>query len=341
MTRTGKAQPAAQTRASVWLPLLLLLFFVSGALALVYQVIWTRMMIEIFGSTALAVGTVLAAFMSGLAAGSWALGRLSDRRPDCLRLYALLELGIAVAALGSHLLLDWMTTAYPEIYRVFGSSAATFATVRFVLAFLLVMAPTVLMGGTLPVLARLLALQRHRIGASLSTLYAVNTFGAVAGVLLTGFVLIGRFGIHAPLYGAIVGNGLIGAAAFLLSRRGVRMQQPGMEPPGSEACSPAAPQPLPRGIHRLALVGLGLSGFTSFAYEVYWTRSLVFILGNSTYALTTMLSAFLTGIAVGGWLIRYPLARAIDRAALFGWIQVLLGVCSALALPLLFLLFDP
>jgi spermidine synthase len=163
----------------------------------------------------------------------------------------------------------------------------------------------------------------------------------VAGVLLTGFVLIGRFGIHAPLYGAIVGNGLIGAAAFLLSRRGVRMQQPGMEPPGSEACSPAAPQPLPRGIHRLALVGLGLSGFTSFAYEVYWTRSLVFILGNSTYALTTMLSAFLTGIAVGGWLIRYPLARAVDRAALFGWIQVLLGVSSALALPLLFLLFDP
>ena len=80
---------------------------------------------------------------------------------------------------------------------------------------------------------------------------------------------------------------------------------------------------------RLSVIGLGISGFTSFAYEIYWTRSLVFILGNSVYALTTMLSAFLTGIALGGWLVRHLITRFPDRTALFGWIQVLLGGHSA------------
>ncbi len=92
---------------------------------------------------------------------------------------------------------------------------------------------------------------------------------------------------------------------------------------------------------RIVVIGLGISGLTSFAYEIYWTRSLVFILGNSTYALSTMLSAFLTGIALGGYLVRFAIRRFRDRVAIFGWIQVLLGVLSALALPFLFAVDDP
>jgi spermidine synthase len=321
--------------------LILLLFFVSGALALVYQVVWARMMMHVFGSTAIAVGTVFAAFMSGMAIGAWLIGKIADKSPDCLRLYAWLEIGIALAALVSHILLSRISPAHLAIYEFLGSSAVVFAFVRFLLAFLLVMGPTVLMGATLPVLSQLFV-SRHftKVGITLSTLYATNTFGAVIGVLLTGFFLIGSYGIHVPVYIAVAGNLVIGCVAWIASRRwpdGLTRQ---LRSPEQQAGRGSADSLVSSRTFHVILIGLGISGFTSFAYEIYWTRSLVFILGNSTYALTTMLSAFLTGIALGGYLIRFLLGPIKDRAVIFGCIQVFLGVFSALALPLLFSIGD-
>lgn len=320
--------------------LVLALFFLSGALALVYQVVWARMMTHIFGTTALAVGTVLAGFMSGMALGSWAAGRLADRTANGLRLYAWLEIGIAAAAIAAHLLLHQLEVAGPAFYRMLGGSDVLVAILRFLIVFLLVMMPTLLMGATLPVLTRFLVRRAGAVGGRLSSLYAVNTFGAVCGVLLTGFYLIGRFGIHAPVWAAVAGNLVIGCVAWLVSARA-----PAMAPPASDGPGPVGgdrdPISLDRRTLRLIVFGLGLSGFTSFAYEIYWTRSLVFILGNSTYALTTMLAAFLTGIALGGYLVRFLLARLPDKAAVFGWIQVMLGLLSALALPALFGISEP
>lgn len=334
MTREKNAEPSYL--------LVLMLFFVSGALALVYQVVWSRMMSHVFGSTALAVGTVLAAFMSGLAVGSWYIGRLADRSTNRLRLYAWLEIGIALSALVSHLVLERMDAYYPALHGLLGGSTPALALVRFLAAFLLVMAPTVLMGATLPVLSRFVVTSSDGVGTRLSTLYSVNTLGAVIGVLLTGFVLIGSYGIHIPVFGAVIGNLLIGCIAWIAARQQDR--------PAPEA-GPAAARPdgnveFAGGASdayslKLVLLGLAISGFTSFAYEIYWTRSLVFILGNSTYALTTMLSAFLTGIAIGAYLVRFAIAGFSDRVAVFGWIQLLLGVLSALALPLLFSIDDP
>jgi spermidine synthase len=323
--------------------LVLLLFFISGALALIYQVVWSRMMMHVFGSTAMAVGTVLAAFMSGMAIGSWVFGKIADRKRNCLRLYAWLEIGIALAALLSHILLSQISPAHLAIYKLVGSSAAVFAVVRFLLAFLLVMVPTVLMGATLPVLTRYLVRHKTSVGIKLSTLYATNTFGAVAGVLISGFFLIGYYGIHVPVYIAVAGNLLIGCIAWLASIRFPDTSSAALPPTGESepGRSPISGTLLPPGIYRLILFGLGISGFTSFAYEIYWTRSLVFILGNSTYALTTMLSAFLTGIALGGYLIRFFFNRIKDHSVIFGWIQILLGIFSALALPLLFSFDDP
>ncbi len=319
--------------------LILLLFFVSGALALVYQVVWSRMMMYVFGSTAIAVGTVLAAFMTGMASGSWYLGKVADRSRNCLRLYAWLEIGIAMTALLSHVLLSQIAPAYPAIYELVGSSAGVFAIVRFAMAFALVAMPTFLMGATLPVLTRFLVPRKILVGVNLSTLYATNTFGAVAGVLVTGFYLIGEYGIHVPVYIAVTGNLLIGLIAWIASIR-VPVSPRALRAPVAETTALAG-KAIGEGTFRIILFGLAVSGLTSFAYEIYWTRSLVFILGNSTYALTTMLSAFLTGIALGGYGIRFLIKRVRDRAALFGWIQVCLGIFSALALPLLFTLADP
>lgn len=322
--------------------LVLLLFFTSGALALVYQVVWTRMMMHVFGSTAIAVGTVLAAFMSGMAVGAWFFGKKADHARNCLRLYALLEIGIAVAALVSHLLLHELGPAHRAIFEWAGSSPAIFSTIRFLLAFVLVMAPTVLMGATLPVLTRFFLKPGAMIGVNLSTLYAINTFGAVCGVLLTGFYLIGTYGVHVPVYLAALGNLLIGGIALVAAKRigpSSHIRSSGRPIPDKRAFG--SDLVLEPGLYRVILFGLGLSGFTSFAYEIYWTRSLVFILGNSTYALTTMLSAFLTGIALGGYLVRFIIRRVRDRSVVFGWLQVLIGVFSAMALPLLFGVADP
>ena len=104
--------------------LILMLYFVSGAFALVYELVWSRLLMHVFGSTALALGTVLAAFMAGLAIGSWWIGKRADTSKNCLRLYAYLEIGLALAALLSHLLLSRIGPAYLALYDVFGFSAA-------------------------------------------------------------------------------------------------------------------------------------------------------------------------------------------------------------------------
>lgn len=328
--RQGLAQPVIRI-------LVLLLFYVSGALGLVYQVVWSRMMMHVFGSTAVAVGTVLAAFMSGLAVGAWLIGKWADRSRNGLRMYAYLELAIALAAWLSHQLLYRLAPAHQALYELAGSSDIGFAVLRFALAFALIMLPTMLMGATLPVLSRFLIGRESLVGVGLSTLYSVNTLGAVSGVLLAGFYLIGTYGIHTPVHLAVAGNFLIGCAAWLVSRRMGETTSPPAAVPRNEPL----PKPVSPAVLRLILVTLGVSGFTSFAYEIYWTRSLVFILGNSVYALTTMLSAFLSGIALGGWLVRFLIARTADRVFLFGWIQVLIGLLSALALPFVFTVAEP
>jgi len=296
--------------------LVLSLFFFSGAFGLVYQIVWVRMLTQVFGSTATAVGIVLAAFMSGLALGSWLLGKAADRSTDTLRFYAILEIGIGCTALIAHFLLARITPAYLTLYEISGHSEAMLALVRFVLAFGLVMAPTFLMGATLPVLARFVLRRLSAAGADLSTLYAVNTAGAVTGVLACGFYLIGTLGIHMSVYVAVAGNlglGLIAWAASIW----VKAAPPVPQPPSHAKQEPVgSTEPASSGkTWTLLLFALFLSGLTSFAYEIYWMRSLVFLLGNSTYA--------------------------VDRVALFGWIQVFIAVSSAVALPLLFVFLEP
>ncbi len=323
--------------------LVLTLFFFSGACGLVYQVVWARMLTQVFGTTAAAVGVALAAFMSGLALGGWLLGKLADRSPNPLRLYALLELGIGLTALATHLGLAHMTPLYVALYEISGHSAATLAIARFVLAFVLIMTPTCLMGATLPVLARFFVRRLEVAGADLSTVYAINTLGAVLGAMGSGFYLIGALGIDATVYVAVAANLALGLLAGIAAGRvapPLRRQVPRaavtpVDPPGAGAASRVDRSFL------LLLVGLGVSGLTSFAYEIYWTRSLVFVLGNSTYALTTVLTAFIAGIALGGLLARLVVDRVADRLALFGWTQLLIAVSAGVAVPLLLAVADP
>ena len=216
MAAEAETRPQAPGRPGATLAALLVLFFVSGACSLVYQLIWARMLVVVFGVGTWAVSTVLAAFMAGLALGSFGFGRLADRRGEPLRVYGLLELGIAAAALLIPAGIAGLEGVCAALSRVTGD--AGFAAARFALTFALLLAPTTLMGATLPVLSRFAVVRRSEAGQGVGRLYAANTFGAAAGCLITAFALLPHMGTWGATAAAAAGNALAGIAAVLLNR---------------------------------------------------------------------------------------------------------------------------
>jgi spermidine synthase len=319
-----------------------ILFFISGACGLIYEVVWSRMMMLIFGRSVLAVGTVLAAFMLGLSLGSFLLGKYADRSRSPLRLYALYEIGAGVTALGASLLLARVSPLYIWVHDVVGGHSLVFGVVRFFIAFTLVILPTTLMGATLPILSRAVVKHLSRVGHELGTLYAINTIGAVGGSLAAGFYLIGHFGLHKTVYVAVFGNLAVGMLAWVASAR-YRMAD--LAEPVSSTQAPenvaahakAAVRQTPKS-HLVVMGAFAFSGLASFAYEIFWTRSLIFMLGNTTYAFTLMLTSFLLGIAIGGYGIRFLSDIIKTPLRLFAMVEFLIGISSAVALPVLFFL---
>ncbi|HYD82819.1 MAG TPA: hypothetical protein VEA63_02180, partial [Opitutus sp.] len=180
-------------------PQLSLLFFVSGAVALVYETVWQRQFALVFGSAAPATAAVLAAYFAGLGAGSVAIGRWARRCERPLRAYALLECGIAIGALTTPLWLAGAETLYPVIYDSAAMQPAVFVALRLVVAFAVMAMPTFCMGGTLPLLARWIDAGERRWGRTAGWLYVVNTAGAALGALCFPFVLFPRLGLAQTL----------------------------------------------------------------------------------------------------------------------------------------------
>jgi len=313
---------------------LLGLFFLSGMCGLIYEVVWSRMLVVTFGSTTLAISTVLSSFMAGLALGSFAFGRLADRRRDPLRMYAILEVGIGLSALLVPVAFSGLTAIYPWIYRGLQESFYPFNLVRFLLCFAVLLVPTALMGGTLPVLSTFFIRRSRGIGPGLGRLYSVNTFGAMVGCFAAGFLLIEFVGVRGAGSLAAVLNLLIAGATVLLIRHG------GEEADSVGEIEPAVSDRARRtGLAILILCAFGLSGFASMAYEVLWTRVLVYALSSSVYAFAVMLTTFLGGIAIGSVLfVRYA-RRDRDYVRVFGAVEILIGLCAVASIPILGHLF--
>lgn len=317
-------------------PLLYLLFFLSGAAGLVYQIVWTRMLVLVFGNTMLATATVLAAFMAGLAAGSYALGVYVDRRPRPLvKLYALLEIGVGLSALAFPLLLAAATPLYSISYRALEGDLVVLNLVRFAVCFGLISVPTFLMGGTLPVLLKRFAGSEGTIGTETGLLYGWNTGGAVAGTVASGYLLLRVLGMERTTWLAVTLNLAVAAVAWAMAGR-----EPGAarEAPPAREVTPGAP--VATRLHgpwtrRAVLLGIGLSGFCALAYEVFWTRMLNLFLHNTVYSFTAILATFLVGIAVGSLVYSQLLSRVRDQVPLFVGLEVGIGL-AAYATPFLF-----
>jgi len=274
----------------------LTLFFLSGATGLAYEIIWTRQIGILLGNTVYVVSMVLAAFMGGLAAGSFFLGRWADRRTDHLRIYGLLEIAVALYCISLPWLIDRTVPLFRTIYAATGGSGPLLQTIRACVAWLLLLVPSFLMGGTLPVLSKFVVRTPGSYGEDMGLLYAVNTLGAVVGTLGTGFLFIRAFGVGATLLGATAVTGTVGVMSLVLHARVPASALPTREEKRPE---PAARPEGETEAFWIATAVFAVSGFAAMSYEVIWTRLLALFVGPSTYAFTIVLAAFICGLAYG------------------------------------------
>jgi spermidine synthase len=363
----------------------LALFFFGGTSALIYEVVWFRLLSLAFGVSVYAVSAVLTAFMGGLALGSWLFGRVVARiaaeRPGdgaLLRMYALLQVGVGLCALLAPLVFAQLGGLYVWIYRQFAPDFYSFNLIRFGLAALVLLAPTFLIGGTLPVMSQLLARHERSRGGDLGALYAANTFGGVVGACMAGLVLIRWLGANNTVYLAAAIDWICAGFALALAadrrpttddrrpttddrrpttdaraastkHKGQKTKKTVQPRSRSPIPDPRSPIPNPRAAghalsfsilnfqfsisaERLALWGFALSGFAALGYEVVWTRLLSIFTLNAVFSFTIMLTTFLVGLALGGALAARRVDRTADPLALFGSLELGIGVCGVLVL---------
>jgi spermidine synthase len=287
--------------------LIALLFVFSGFSSLIYQVVWTRLLVLVFGSTTFATSTVLAVFMGGLALGSFVAGRLTDsvRRPFLW--YGILEGVIGVWALLIPAMFTAAVPGYKLAWQAWHLSMLPFSLLRFLMAAAILILPTSCMGATLPLLSKFVTKRLDYVGRRIGTLYAANTFGAVGGAALAGFVLLPLIGLQATtIVSAAINFVLLGVVFWLAPKLERSSETVPRVTATSVNAALASATPL---TVLLTMLAFSVSGAVAMVYEVGWTRTLLMVIGSSTYAFTVMLTSFLVGIFLGSLIC----ARFVDR----------------------------
>jgi len=304
-------------RTGALTPLICLFFLASGSSALIYQVAWVRILGVSFGTTIYAISTVLTIFMAGLALGSYFFGRWIDRWPRPLMVYGCLELALAVYVALLVVGMPWVQEITVSLLRGRDLSHTTTSLIKFAIAGLVLLAPTTLMGGTLPVLAKFVTRSPQTIGRWLGLLYGLNALGAVFGSLVAAYVLILWLGVNGTILLAAFISALVGLASCGLALRMDSGSREEMSPASREdapSADPASVGPTPISetpgsrlavLHTVAFS----SGFAILAAEVLWTRLFINFLTANVLVFATILGAFLTGIALGSFLV----SRWVDR----------------------------
>ncbi|MCC6006293.1 MAG: hypothetical protein JJU40_01295, partial [Rhodobacteraceae bacterium] len=273
------------------------LFALSGAAALIYQVLWVRELGLLFGSTAQAAALTIAIFFTGIATGGWLFGRWSGRLRRPLRAFGLVEIGVAATALGHFLVSDAYFAIYPALFAAVGGVPVLEAALKAGVAATILLPSAILMGGTLPLMGQHVIRARASLGRAGSALYAVNTAGGAIGALAAGFFLPMWLGFSGAYLLAVGLDLFVGLSAVLIARRTLPMV--------AEARS--APTTIPA---RLWLIAFA-SGFATLAVEVIWTRAFAQVLQNSVYTYALVLTVFLAALSLGA-----ALANALNRTAL-------------------------
>ena len=302
--------------------LLFALFALSGFTGLIYESVWSHYLRLFLGAAAFAQSFVLAAFMGGMALGAWLASRWSARRPNLLATYGWIEAAIGVAALIFHELFVLLyrsfrsITSYPRWDRP--SSVEIY---KYALCAVLIVPQTLLLGMTFPLLSgAVIRRGPEASGHHLAMLYFTNSIGAAAGALAAAFLLLGWLGMPGTMRLAGVLNLALAAAVLFIARRAE---------PAPITTTPSGGAALAgTDIARLFLAGAFVTGLASFIYEIVWIRMLSLVLGSSFHAFELMLSAFITGLALGGFWIRRRIDHIADPVRFAGVVQVLMGLAA-------------
>jgi spermidine synthase len=303
--------------------LLFALFTLSGFTGLIYESVWSHYLRLFLGAAAFAQSFVLVAFMGGMALGAWLASRWSARIANVLAAYGWIEAAIGVAALLFHEVFMLLTQlSLDRVIPALGSPGAV-ELYKYSLCAALIVPQTVLLGMTFPLLAgAVIRRGPQQSGYHLAMLYFTNSIGAAAGALASAFLLIGWMGMPGTMRLAGALNLALAAAVLSLARRG--------EPAAVAAAGADRSTPAGNYIVRLFLAGAFVTGLASFVYEIVWIRMLSLVLGSSFHAFELMLSAFITGLALGGLWIRRRIDRIADPVRFAGLVQVFMGLAALL-----------
>ncbi|MFA7281808.1 MAG: fused MFS/spermidine synthase [Sterolibacterium sp.] len=311
VTNRCDAVTSAATAVRPFLPLLVLLFVGSGCAALIYEVVWLQMMSLIIGSSAISIGLLLGIYMGGMCAGSLLLSRFISRHAHPLRVYALLEVGIGVCGIVVLWIMPYIGGLYTEI-AVHGTMGIL---LRGLFCVLCLLPPTLLMGATLPAIARWVEATPKGV-AWLGFFYGGNIAGAVIGCLLAGYYLLRVHDVATATFVAVTLNASVACAGLILSQRTSYHEPAGAPSTGLFA--------MPAGSASVYLA-IGLSGFTALAAEVVWTRLLSLNLGATTYTFSLILAVFLLGLGIGSSLGALVVRRGATARTMLGGCQLLLA----------------
>jgi spermidine synthase len=316
MNQADPTPPTGLAAPPRFLLVLLALFAGSGCAALIYEVVWLQLLQLVIGSTAVSLGVLLGTFMGGMCAGSLLLPRLVSARRHPLRVYAMLELGIG--AIGVAILFGMPYIEH--VYTVYAGHGLAGILVRAAVAGVCLLPPTVLMGATLPAIARWV--ESGPRGVSwLGFFYGGNIAGAVFGCVLAGFYLLRVHDAVAATYVAVSLNVVVAVIALVLAAGPARYAVPANPATNESAGRPAGAWAV--------YVAIGLSGMSSLGAEVVWTRLLSLLLGGSVYTFSMILAVFLTGLGIGSGLGAIVAARVASGRVALGACQWLLAVAIA------------
>lgn len=282
-----------------------LLFVLSGVAALIYQVAWFKHLSYFLGNTTYAQSIVLATFMGGLAIGAWIFGKKADQVKNPLKLFALLEIGIGLFCIAYFPLFESVKEVFISFVRSQGwsSDSNNVLLLKFVVGIVTMLIPTILMGGTLPVLVKHLTKLNPSIGKNISLLYFINSLGAVIGSLLAGFYLLESIGVRNTVYFGAVLDGSIGVFFLLIASK---YSIPTKSLKGREKNKAELDKRyVGKGVYKVALVIAAISGFCTMTYEVLWLRLLIPVLGSTTYSFSLVLITFILGITLGSLGVYY------------------------------------
>ncbi len=311
---------------------LMTMFFVSGATALVYEIIWEKYMALFLGAGAYSQAIVLSTFMLGLGIGSHIFGKLAERIPNLLLLYAALELGIGFFALVFPGLMQLGEFSYVHI--IDNETPFTIVLIaKFCISFAIMAGPATLIGGTMPVLSKIMIRSKAGSGRTLSQLYCINCLGATFGCIISGFFLVAVCGLKLSMFLAAAINILIALIAYAIRHHVLTEEEVPVEPPAPMLATDREVRP--DSAFAFLLAAAFLSGLAAMLYEVVWIRILSNVLGSSTYSFSLMLAVFILGIAVGSIIVSAFIDRIRDALLTVVVLEVILILSVGLSLPLI------